>query len=193
MIKPTLEEISSALTRLGHKVFVNGELNLNLVGIRKDYAASNRFDDTFCVFAKEGGDWFIKHWPCTTDPGWYYLDNPAVKGTAILKEGQYLGAYEIGLHKGMSQALTQKKPVTVWRDTNKDRQLDKMTTDTGLFGINIHRANINQTSVNVDKWSAGCTVFANPYDFAELLELARRSEAIWGNSFTYTLIKEADL
>jgi len=69
IIKPTVEQMRSTLVRLGHLVFVDGELNLNVVGIRKDYSASNRFDDTLCLFAKEGGQWFICHYPCTIDPG----------------------------------------------------------------------------------------------------------------------------
>jgi len=193
MIKPTVEQLIKTLGRLGHAVFVNGDLNLNLVGIRKDYQASNLFDDTFCLFAKAGGAWFIRHWPMTTDPGRFHLKNGLAKGTAILKEGQYRGAYKIGRHRGEYPALVQAKPVTVYRDANKDGVLDRNRTETGLFGINIHRANARTKSTLVDKWSAGCQVLADPRDFCELMNLARKSAQAWGESFTYTLINEADL
>jgi len=193
MLIPTVNEMIEALNRLGHKVFINGDYNLNLIGIRKDYQASNRFDDTMVAFYKVGGRWQIDHWPVTTDPGWYYLENGLSKGTAILKEGQYRGAYRLGLHKGQYKALVQAKPVTVYRDANKDHRLDTARTETGLFGINIHRAGQWAASAKVDKWSAGCQVFADPDDFMALLSLARRSADLYGPDLTYTLIKESDL
>jgi len=194
MIKPTVEQLIKTLTRLGHKVFVDGDYNLNMVGIRKDHQASNRFDDTFCLFFKENGAaWIIHYWPMTTDPGWHHLEHGLAKGTAVLKEGQYLGAYKIGPHRGQYSALVQAKPVTVYRDRNGDHNLDLENPETGLFGINIHRANSARPSVQVDQWSAGCQVLADPLDFAALMGWARISAQAWGEYFTYTLIREDDL
>ena len=156
MIKPSATEMIACLKRLGHKVFERGDYNLNLVGIRKSYQASNRFDDTIAAFYKVDGAWRISHWPVTTDPGWHHLEHGLNKGTAVLKEGQYPGAYQLGLHRGQYTALVQVKPVTVHRDANKDHRLDTGRTETGLFGINIHRAGQWAASTVVDKWSAGC-------------------------------------
>lgn len=193
MITPTVNLLIKTLNRLGHKVFTDGDYNLNLVGIRKDYSASNRFDDTMAAFYKVDGEWRLRHWPVTTDPGWYYLENGLAKGTAVLKEGQYRGAYRIGLHRGQYKALVQAKPVTVYRDGNKDHRLDTDRTETGMFGINIHRAGQWAPSTLVDKWSAGCQVFSHLDYFQHLLVLADKSTALYGPLITYTLIKEADL
>ncbi len=62
--------------------------------------------------------------PCTTDPGYHYLQKPMVsRGTAILKEGQHRGSHRLGTHKGY-QALTQRIPLPVYRDNTKDKELD---------------------------------------------------------------------
>ena len=63
----------------------------------------------------------------------------------------------------------------------------------GYFGINIHRSNPNNESKVVEKWSAGCQVFKKINDFFEFMDICNKAKNIWGNSFTYTLIKEEDL
>ena len=116
----------------------------------------------------------------------------SVNGTAILKAGQYRGSHKLGQHRGQYDALVQHRPVTVYRDTNKDDVFDMEpdTESSGYFGINIHRSNSSRESTQVDKWSAGCQVFANPNEYAMIIELCKRSARDWGNSFTYTLIEE---
>ena len=95
-------------------------------------------------------------------------------GAAILKNGQYIDAYKIGLHRGEYKALIEQKPVTVIRDYDRNAVLDfnNGKQETGNFGINIHRAGSKGTTINVDKWSAGCQVFENAEDFAKFLVLA---------------------
>src|SRR5690606_33549955 len=96
--------------------------------------------------------------PCTTDPGIFYRKNPAsVNGTAILPAGQHSGLWQVGKHQGKYDALVQRAPVTVIRDRNADAALDFTDQlDTGMFGINCHRATEQGTSAQVDRWSAGC-------------------------------------
>ena len=167
---------------------------INIVGLRNESTTPNKFDDKICVFWKgDGGIWAGKSFNVTTDPGTYWLKNPmSPQGTAILKEGQYIDAYKIGMHRGAYKALTQQKPVTVIRDYQRDAILDfnNGKEETGLFGINIHRASAVGTTKVIDKYSAGCQVFENADDFATFLELAEKSEALYGNNFTYTLIDE---
>ena len=78
------------------------------------------------------------------------------EGVAILKPGQYRGSHKLRLHQGKYMALGQQKPVKVYRDNNRDANydLDESKTDTGLFGINIHRATARKggKSTRVDKW-----------------------------------------
>ncbi len=168
--------------------------DLNLVGIRTSDMTANTFNDQLIVMYRAHGQWLLFRFPATTDPGAYYRLHPAnVRGTAILKPGQYRGAYELGKHKGYA-ALRQKKPLTVYRDADRDDVLktNEGSLETGMFGINIHRAGATATSRKVDRWSAGCQVVADPVHFRFLLELCKKSSEIYGNSFTYTLLTETD-
>ena len=127
------------------------------------------------------------------------MNNPIVesKGTAILKPGQYRGSHKLRLHAGKYLALGQKKNVTVYRDNDRDANydLDESKTDTGLFGINIHRATGRSggKSTRVDKWSAGCQVIADNDDWHEFLDICQAAREIHGNSFSYTLIESKDI
>ncbi len=168
--------------------------DLNIVGIRTAGMTANRFNDWITVFYIFDQNWNFFAFPATTDPGTFYRQNPVnVKGTAVLKPGQYRGAYKIGRHKNY-KALQQQKPVTVYRDANRDEILDTsgMEEETGMFGINIHHANAFRPSMVVGKWSAGCQVFQDPNHFSFLLTLCERGHEKFGNSFTYTLLQEDD-
>lgn len=83
-------------------------------------------------------------------------------GVASLRCG--LWSYKVGIH-GLSKpkakqytALVQAAPVTVSRDPQKPG--NKPVTDTGLFGINIHRGSYGGTSslgcqtIHPDQWPA---------------------------------------
>lgn len=194
-----IEKLQKALAKNNYQVFSNDSkpYNLNIVGIRTNNSKPNKFDDKLCVFWNYNGNWNSMVFQVTTDPGTYWLKNPSrVAGTAILKPGQYKGSHIIGKHKGKYTALVQKgAKVSVIRDYDKDEELDFNSdrVETGYFGINIHRSNSTRSSVNVDKWSAGCTVFANPHDFDLFMDLCKQGAANWGEKFTYTLIEEQDI
>jgi hypothetical protein len=165
---------------------------LNIVGIRADSTLPNRFDDEIHVFFKNSTrKWVHYVFPATTDPGTYWLKNPMnPQGTAILAQGQYKAAYQVGLHRGKYFALVQIKPVTVLRDYDRNAILDFWNgkPETGFFGVNIHHASVKGTTKTVDNYSAGCQVFANINDFNLFMQLCERHRTIYGNSFTYTLI-----
>jgi hypothetical protein len=188
-----MNKILAALKRSGFKVY-DRPYELNIVGIRSASTRANSFDDTMNVIYRNGaGGWKIHSWPCTTDPGTFWLKSPMnPQGTAILKGNmQYEGAYGIGLHKGKYKALCQiNGPVTVIRDYNRDDHLDfwNGTEARGSFGINIHHASFTGTSNTVDKWSAGCQVFSNIGDFNEFMALCEKHRDLYGNRFTYTLL-----
>ena len=180
----------------GYAFFIKGAYNLNIIGVRhKGSKVTNRFDDCLVVIYNTDKEKNIKRiFTCTTLPGKKAMEHPtAIKGTAILKEGQYRGAYKVGYHKGKYRALCQVKPLPVYRDGNKDDKFDlnPLCIDKGIFGINIHKAGDNSTLV--DGWSYGCTVLAKSIDFHALMRLVDKSASIYGNSFTYTLINEEDL
>lgn len=192
MPTPDLTRAPVILKRLplhGYAVFT-GPLNVNLIGVRSNTATANAFDDTFyVVFQDTTGRWVEHRYPCTTDPGLYWLHHPMnVDGTAILVPGQYRGAWVLGQHSGY-EALVQDRPVNVWRDRNKDGVLNRQgAVDNGVFGINIHRASASKPSPTVDKWSAGCQVLQSPTDYATYMDVVRASAKRYGPRFTYTLL-----
>lgn len=178
----------------GHTIFTSGQYNLNIIGVRTSSRISDKFDDWLHVVYKDETDqWVDITFQITTDPGLYWLENPSrVEGTAILVAGQYRGSHKLGLHKGKYEALVQVGKVRVYRDNNKDYELD-LETETiqdGYFGINIHRSNANRESTQVDKWSAGCQVFANPNEYDVFISLCKRAAEQWGDTFSYTLLED---
>jgi hypothetical protein len=115
------------------------------------------------------------------------------QGTALLKAGQYVDTYQIDKHRDKYYAVTQRlKPVVVIRDYDRNNVLDfnNGKEESGMFGINIHKANASGTTKTIDKYSAGCQVFANADDFNKFMEMAYKQKELYGNKFTYTLIDE---
>lgn len=170
--------------------------NVNIIGIRSEDKTPNVFNDFIVCLWKFHGNWNLNVFSCTTDPGLYWLNNPINSlGTAILVPGQYRSAFKIGKHKGKYEALVQAKPVKVYRDNDRDSEfdMDESKIDEGIFGINIHHASYNNTSVQVDKWSAGCQVLNDIDQFNIFMQICRYGAKHFGPYFTYTLLEEADL
>jgi hypothetical protein len=181
---------------LGYVVF-EGEMDLNLIGVRSSRIVPNKFNDKIYVCYMKGGVWQEHCFPITTVAGSYWLQNPSrAEGTAVVvHDRQYRSVWSIGLHRGQYEALTQTGEITVWRDGNKDKKVDYGGEEyAGYFGINAHRSNRNHQSQSVDKWSAGCQVFANPSHFSAFMSLCRAQvSAGLGDKFSYTLIHEDSL
>jgi hypothetical protein len=191
-MKAVIDRLIKRMKELGHVVFEEGQYNLNLVGVRSKNRMPNNFDDTiYCFFKDSDNEWVLLAWKATTDPGTYWLKNPGrSEGTAILCEGQHRAAFTLGKHKGEYECLVQCKPVKVYRDSDKDEVLDLVNAEDTFSGIQIHRANPSRESSVVDKWSAGCQVFANPTDFYTFMRLYKKAAAKWGDKITYTLLEE---
>lgn len=167
---------------------------LNIVGIRSADMTPNIFNDFLFVFWAELENKFnFNVYNITTDPGLYYLYNPSnIDGTAILCPGRY-NAYKLDIHNHKYLALCQRRaPVRVWRDFNRNNRYDSGKIYSGYFGINIHRAG-SESSLHVDKWSAGCQVFQTRKDFDEFIKLCFVHRDRYENEFVYNLITEADL
>ena len=197
----TREKIKDTVEALGYKYFTGEEYDINIIGVRNSETkgkVTNRFDDKLTISYKVDGKWQYHEFDCTTDPGTHWVENILNdKGVAILKPGQYRRSHMLRLHAGKYLALGQKENVTVYRDNNRDANydLDESKTDTGLFGINIHRASKyeGRKSIQVDKWSAGCQVIASNDDWHEFLDICQAAREIHGNSFSYTLIESKDI
>lgn len=204
MIKTNLKarcanyDFKTLFEKKGYSYFTRGNYNLNIIGIRSNTnkKVTNKFDDVLVVIYRDNNDVIVrKCFNITTKPGLYYMNKPSnTKGTGILVPNQYKGCWEIGLHQGKYKALCQRKPVTLYRDNNRDSiyDLKPNNIDTGIFGINIHKSGTNSTQV--DKWSAACQVFANSKDFTTFMNLCTKQiDNGMGKTFTYTLINEEDM
>ena len=185
--------IRSLYSAQGFSLFETGAYNLNLFGIRQAQGVDLFNDVLGCVYrAAPEAPQAVELWPGTTDPGAWHLRQPGARGgAAIVCPGQYRGVWSLGLHKGRDPAFVQVGPITVYRDNDRDVELDmaQASRQTGLFGINGHRA--GEDSPRVDRWSAGCQVWKRRADHDRALELGRAQLAAhptW-RTFTYTLFE----
>lgn len=197
----TKEQIEKVVKSKGYVWFEdasNKGFDVNIVGIRNNNPSvadkvTNVFDDFLTISYKEGGVWKFHSWPATTDPGTRAVrefSNP--RGVARLLPNQYRRTYKIDKHQGKYDALCQRlNNVTVYRDKNKNMVFEENSTQTGMFGINIHKS--GRDSTWVENWSEGCQVFKRSADFDAFMVICRKAAKIHGNSFTYTLIESNDI
>ena len=203
-MKYTREQIQQSVEDKGYKYFhdnLNKGYDVNIIGVRNSKTkgrVTNAFDDTLTISYKIDGEWQYHEFNCTTDPGSHWVENLLnEKGVAILKPNQYRSSHKLDFHQGRYLALRQKSEVTVYRDNDRDNNYDlnESKTDTGIFGINIHRATGRSggKSIRVDKWSTGCQVIADNDDWHTFLGICQSAREIHGNSFSYTLIESKDI
>lgn len=195
-----LQDIIKEMESLGYKIDTRPNA-LNVVGIRdSSVAVPENYSDNIAYFwFDNNGDLQGNIAEATTTPGVQYLNNPLEDaaqsgGTAIMKQGQYINAYQIGIHRGKYEALVQVKPVTVIRDNDRNSILNYFgQTSTGLYGINIHRSTASYAAEdNIGYDSAGCQVFRWIDDFNDMMDKARLHRSLYGNNFTYTLIDKRE-
>lgn len=186
----TIGELKMQFARLGYKW---PKEQYSLIGIRAPIKSDNLFDDLLIFI--DMGDPTKTVWPvltygiATTIPGRYYLLNLMnPKGAAILKEGQYLNSWKVGLHNGYT-AFIQNAPITVYRDNLKTGVVSetKGTEGTGMFGIDIHRAASGFVAKFIDNFSAGCQVWEDPAIFNKVIAIAEKATQ---KTYTYTLLNE---
>jgi hypothetical protein len=196
------EQIESAVLDKGYVWFsdkTNKGYDVNIVGVRNNEESikdkvTNVFDDCLTISYKdESGNWQFFCWMATCDPGKKGVQQFSnKKGVARLVPNQYRGVWKIDKHQGKYDALCQRLGnVTVWRDANKDLVFEKNVTDTGMFGINIHKA--GQDSTWVENWSEGCQVFKRVKDFDQFMSICKKAAKIHGNKFSYTLLESTDI
>lgn len=191
------EQIEKAVKSQGYVWFDGAkDYDVNIVGVRNatpGQKVTNLFDDKLTLSYKINGEWFYHEWEATTEPGKKgVMQFHNSGGVARLVPDQYRGVYKVSMHQGKYQALCQRLgDVTVWRDKNRDMDFDEIIRDTGMFGINIHKA--GTVSNFVENWSEGCQVFKRTKDFNDFMVLINRAKEIHGNHFTYTLIISSDI
>lgn len=198
----TREQIEKAVKAKGYTWFSdnsNKSYDVNIVGIRNNAPSvadkvTNVFDDRLTIsFKDEKGNWQFYSWMATTDPGKKgVMEFHNNKGVGRLVPGQYRGVWKIDKHQGKYDALCQRNGnVTVFRDANKNLLFEESVTDTGMFGINIHKA--GQDSAWVENWSEGCQVFKRVKDFDSFMSICRKAAKIHSNAFSYTLLESTDI
>ena len=138
-------------------------------------------------------------WVATTEPGEYYTNRPPVsEGVARIQFNQF-EAWRVGQHCGQTsgchEALVQVKPITVHRDSNKDKKRtgDKLYTD--LFGINQHHG-YDFHKDDIQTASAGCLVgrsIAEHEKFMTIIKQDARYQRDHQFIFTTTVIAGDDL
>jgi hypothetical protein len=137
--------------------------------VRCDDQLTNTYDDFGVLWI--GGE-VISVFPCSTTAGKYYIQNPithgGITGTAIAAK-QYVKYSHVFRTSPNWKSLwlgapyfQQIKPILIYRDGNKDSKINELNIQTGLFGINLHRAGLGSF---IDKWSAGCQVVPDKYWF----------------------------
>lgn len=175
---------------------------MNIFGIRNSNSQADTFDDIVGLLYKdEKGNWQIRQYAATTDPGAYYRLNPMnVDGTAIIIPMQHKNCYKVGLHKGY-KAMQQIAPMAYVRDNNKDKILDFAYKIVGfksyrqIGATNIHHAiNSGVSAVNYN-WSAGCQVIADIKDFNEFMAIVEEgvNHYKFSNTFDYTLFESNEI
>jgi hypothetical protein len=198
----TREQIEKAVKTKGYTWFEDADnqgYDVNIVGVRNNHPSiadkvTNLFDDYLTISYKdESKNWQFFCWNATTDPGKKgVMEFHNKKGVARLVPNQYRGVWKIDKHQGKYDALCQRLGnVTVWRDSNKDLVFEERVTDTGIFGINIHKA--GQDSQWVENWSEGCQVFKRVKDFDAFMSICKKAAKIHGNKFSYTLLESTDI
>ena len=147
----TKEQIKDTVLAKGYKWFddaANKGYDVNIIGVRNNAPSiadkvTNVFDDHLTItFKDEAGIEQFYCWNATTDPGKKgVMEFHNNKGVARLVPGQYRSIWSIDKHQGKYDALCQRNGnVTVYRDANRDLMFSESVTDTGMFGINIHKA-----------------------------------------------------
>lgn len=155
-------------------------LSKHLVWIRTDNQLTNTFDDFVVLMIYNEIELVFK---ATTTAGDFYIFNPVtsggITGTAITAPQQAVQSHQfLKSFLGMPY-FRQMRPITIYRDWNKDRNIDTMKTTFGLYGIHLHHMGMGNL---INNWSAGCNGTSKS-DWAHICEYFNEGE--W---MDYTLI-----
>ena len=164
---------------LRHKEWLPSRGQVLLVSIRgRAPLGTNSFDDRAgTVYRDHQGELQVKLYDATNDPGLYWLDNPPKpEGTAVPCSGYYTGAMLLGDHRGrpglLNRGLTAIDYDRYVSDGSGGWRVNEERVSK-FVGLNIHRA--GTASTQVDRWSAGCTVYARAGDMEEVLDTCERA------------------
>lgn len=201
------QKIEAAVKRKGYQWYEDG---LNVVGIRNSSTGkrvTDLYDDVMMIAYKENGNWQYHEFTITTDPGLKPTLSPKnPRGVGRLKPGQYISSHFINLHRGQYYAGFQSwfdnATVTVFRDNNRDQTYNESDQQTGVFGINLHRAQQvprEKTRDSVSLNSEGCNVFRYFDQFNFFMSILYKFNNMYSGDkgrpwrLNYTLIESSDI
>lgn len=175
-----IDGIIGPLTLAGTKQWVDDEMTKknwvkpvnDLIWIRTNQEFNNRFTDVCIRFNNRIADMIM---PCSTKSGNFYVYNPltvgGITGTAVSCEQQVIGSHKFITSPNWKSLwlgapyFHQVGGIDIWRDGNKNTQVDKLIKTFGWFGINFHKGGLGSL---VDTWSAGCHVVADKQWFTAI-------------------------
>jgi len=202
MIVLNYDKIKEVYAKKGYLFYDTGNFNLNMGFVRESDEFTDHLTDTFFIAYRD--EMNIKrcvYYPCTTKAGISpALLNPKIiagmKGVAVIVPNQYRSSYQfVDSYVGWLKYpyFQQIKPVEVWRDPNGDTHIDKNQSQTGLFGINVHRmSGIGILAGIVSNWSEGCSGMGE-LDWRKFLPIIRESVKRYGTTFTFTWLELKDI
>jgi hypothetical protein len=161
-LKPQGEKAIAYMKARGYKIRALNIVYFEGIDCDLETVNSDRIDgwnDVRAIISNTGD--VLLACAATTEPGWYYRNNPLNDGGAAqLAFGQYLDCWQIGDHRGQD-ALVQCGSLRVFRDKNEDGSRKGDTIDVGEdFGLNQHTT--RNAPDEVGRWSAGCLVGQYP-------------------------------
>ncbi len=201
------QTLKTAVENKGYVFFSSGNYNLNFIWVRNDLHATNHFTDDLFVAYKVNDVETVLAVKCTTKPGLRgSLYNPVtvegIKGTAIIRENQYKGAWQFrDTTTGFSKYpyFHQIKAIDYYRDGNEDNEIDEVQEqDNKIFGTFWHKmSNVGDKrkieDFEVNNYSLGC-MGCPVSEWDKVIELTREAvNAGQSTTFTGTIIDAADL
>jgi len=184
------QDLKNSVEKNNMVFFDNGNFNLNYIWVRNDLNATNHFTDDLFVAYKENDEEQVLNIKCTTKPGLRgSLLNPTtvegITGTAVIKEGQYRGAWEFRDTEAEFSHypyFRQIKDIDYFRDGNKDTVIDEVQEqDDKIFGTQWHKmSNVGDKrkieNFEVNNWSLGC-MGAPVSEWDKVIDLMRKAIA----------------
>jgi hypothetical protein len=193
---PLIDKIVRFMQSKNYTVFEDiGVLNMVAMRTKDDGRVTNKFDDSLFVFwKKENGNWEIIDYPITSTPGFIPQTEILPENVAILALGQYIEQCKLGIFKGDEKYKCLKfEESTVYRNNKTTSYNYKAKTETGKFGIYIHRATDIGSSENVFNYSEGSQVFKSVVQYKQFINLCEKQINVANKeTFTYTLVRKSE-
>ncbi len=190
-----IDGIVGKLTLAGAKQWIDTEMNIrgwvkpvnDLVWIRTNQQFDNKYSDFVIRFNNRVADMVM---PCSTKAGNFSVYNPltvgGITGTAVAAEQQVIASHKFitspnwkSLWLGMPYFF-QSGAIEIFRDGNKDKNVNKDIKTKGWYGINFHRGGLGSI---IDQWSAGCLIVPDK-QWQEAIKIFQQNQFI-----NFTLIE----